>query len=85
MRQGILLPQSSSADSLTVSVQSPCAIIILRTIKRISRTHIYRSSWERRAPYNNTNNTHSHTDVGGGWGGGGGVGMAVVRKFRNSY
>ena len=52
----------------------------------ISRAHIYRSSWERRALYNNTNNTHSHTHthrLGGGGGAGaegaGGVDMAVER------
>ena len=39
-------------------------------IKRISRASIYRTRWERRALYNNTNNTHT-LDVGIG---------TVVRK-----
>ena len=29
-------------------------------IKMISRAPIYRSRWEHRALYNNTNNTHTH-------------------------
>ena len=30
-------------------------------IKRISRAPIYRTRWEHRAPYNNTNHIHTHT------------------------
>ena len=33
-------------------------IIIIIIIKRISRAPIYRTRWEHRALYNNTDNTH---------------------------
>ena len=46
-------------------------------IKMISRAPIYRSRWEHRALYNNTNNTHTHmhthmSDEG--------IGMAVKKE-----
>ena len=34
---------------------------IIISIKRISRAPIYRTRWEHRALYNNTNHTHAHT------------------------
>ena len=34
-------------------------VMIIIMIKRISRAPIYRTRWEHREPYNNTNNTHS--------------------------
>ena len=44
--------------SLSGRQQNWCSII---TVKRNSRLPMYWSRWERRAPYNNINNTRSHT------------------------
>ena len=36
-------------------------LILIIIIKRISRTPLYRTRWEHRALYNNTNKIHTHT------------------------
>ena len=38
-----------------------CTVIIIITIKRISRVPIYHTKWQHRVLYNNTNYTHTHT------------------------
>ena len=55
-----LLAKSLSSLTTVGLASTGIIIIIITIIKRISRAPIYRTRWEHRALYNNTNDTHTH-------------------------
>ena len=58
---GQTVPASEGTASFFDAEIIKIIIIIIIIIKRISRAPIYRTRWQHRALYNNTNNTHTHT------------------------